>query len=352
MGLLSRREWIKSGLAWAAALLGSAGAPLSAAKQWKRAKGAANIDPGFTPSYLTLHRSGELKTRAEALWEVMRRCELCPRQCGANRLAGEKGFCQAASNLEVSAFYPHFGEERPLVGWGGSGAIFLTHCGLRCVYCINWQISQGGCEPSQTVEGLAAMMLRLQELGCHNINLVTPTHYSAHILRAVDLAAARGLRLPLVYNTSGWERPEILKVLDGVVDIYLPDFKYSDGAMAAKYSSGAETYPGMTEAALLEMHRQVGVAHPAPDGLMYRGLMIRHLVLPSGVSGTKRVVEWIGQNLPKDTYLSLMSQYTPAFRASKYPEISRRISRGEFREAVRCARAAGLTNLDIQGFAI
>ena len=194
------------------------------------------------------------------------------------------------------------------------------------------------------------MMLRLQEMGCHNINLVTPTHYSPHILLAVDNAAARGLRLPLVYNTCGWERLEILKLLDGIVDIYLPDFKYSDGKMAAKYSSGAETYPEITETALLEMHRQVGVAHPAPDGLMYRGLMIRHLVMPNGVSGTKRVVDWITQNLPKDTYLNLMSQYTPVFKASRYPEIARRITRSEYSEAIAWAKAAGLTNLDIQGY--
>lgn len=368
MAHLSRREWVKSGLCWAASILGAACASLClacqnnpepsaqsnilkrASKPRRRAKGAADIDPGFTPAYLNLHRSGELKTRAQNLWEVMKQCELCPRQCGANRLRGERGFCQSTSKLEVSAFHPHYGEERALVGRGGSGTIFLTHCSLRCVFCINWEISQGGNEPSQTVEGMAAMMLRLQEMGCHNINLVTPTHYSPHILLAVDNAAARGLRLPLVYNTCGWERLEILKTLDGIVDIYLPDFKYSDGKMAAKYSSGAETYPEITETALLEMHRQVGVAHPAPDGLMYRGLMIRHLVMPNGVSGTKRVVEWIAQNLPKDTYLNLMSQYTPVFKASRYPEIARRITRSEYSEAIAWAKAAGLTNLDIQGY--
>jgi len=196
------------------------------------------------------------------------------------------------------------------------------------------------------------MMLRLQEMGCHNINLVTPTHYSPHILLAVDYAAARGLRLPIVYNTCGWERLEILKVLDGIVDIYLPDFKYSNGKMAAKYSSGAETYPEVTEAALLEMHRQVGVGKPARDGLMYRGLIIRHLVMPNGVSGSKQVIEWIAENLPKDTYLNIMSQYTPMYKASKYPEISRRITRREYSDAVAWAKAAGLTSLDIQGYPI
>ncbi len=320
------------------------------AKSRPEASDGADIDPAFHPAYLNLHQRGELKRRAQHLWDVMKRCELCPRRCGANRLKGERGFCGSASELEISAYHPHYGEERPLVGRGGSGTIFLTHCSLRCVFCINWQISQGGCEPAQTVEEMAEIMLRLQEMGCHNINFVTPTHYSPHILRAVDFAAARGLRLPLVYNTSGWERVEILKMLDGVVDIYLPDFKYSDGQMAAKYSSDAEAYPEMAKAALLEMHRQVGVAHPAPDGLMYRGLMIRHLVMPNGVSGTEAVVEWIARNLPKDTYLNLMSQYMPAFMASQYSAIDRRLTRSEYSEAVAWARANGLTNLEVQGY--
>lgn len=319
-------------------------------KSQPRTRETADIDPDFHPGYLGLHRRGELKMRAQQLWDVMKQCELCPRRCGANRLRGERGFCGSTSELEISAYHPHYGEEKPLVGRGGSGTIFLTHCSLRCVFCINWQISQGGCEPPQTVEEMAEIMLRLQEMGCHNINFVTPTHYSPHILHAVDIAAARGLRLPLVYNTSGWERLEILKMLDNVVDIYLPDFKYADGGMAAKYSSEAAAYPEVVKAALLEMHRQVGVAHPAPDGLMYRGLMIRHLVMPNQVSGTKAVVEWIARNLPKDTYLNLMSQYVPAFMASQYPAIARRVTRSEYSEAVDWAKANGLTNLDIQGY--
>lgn len=364
----SRRDWVKSGLGWAASMVPSSfaalgitcrknGTPTTASSAVDRStnrrhidKTAADIDPDFVPAYLPLHNSGELKRRAAQLWDVMKECELCPRQCGANRLRGEKGICQATSRLEISSYNPHFGEERPLVGRGGSGTIFMTHCGLRCVFCINWQVSQGDCEPAETPEGMAAMMVRLQEMGCHNINVVTPTHYSPHILFALDVAASRGLRVPLVYNTCGWEREEILKLLDGVVDIYLPDFKYADGKMALKYSSGAETYPEVTQAALLEMHRQVGVARPAPDGLMYRGLMIRHLVMPNGVSGTKSVVEWIAKNLPKDTYLNLMSQYAPVFKASRHPEIDRRITRSEYNEAIDWARTCGLTNLDIQGY--
>lgn len=304
----------------------------------------------FEPAYLALHRSGELKRRGIELWKLMQSCELCPRMCGTNRLAGERGFCHASSQLEVSSAHPHFGEERPLVGSGGSGTVFFSNCNLRCVFCINWEISQGGEGTPINIEHLARMMLKLQSIGCHNINLVTPTHYAPHILLAVDQAAAQGLRLPLVYNTCGWERVEILRTLDGIVDIYLPDFKYSEGAMAAKYSSGADTYPEVTKVALIEMHRQVGVAKPRPDGLLYRGLIIRHLVMPSGVSGTRAVVEWIAANLPKDTYLTLMSQYDPVYKASQYPEIARRITREEYKEAITWAKQAGLTNLDIQGY--
>jgi len=305
---------------------------------------------GFAPSYLHLHASGELKRRGQQLREIMESCVLCPRECGVNRLSGEEGFCEGTAQLEIASHHPHFGEEQPLVGRGGSGTIFFTNCGLRCVFCINWEISQGGQGELKTVEDLANMMLVLQRRGCHNINIVTPTHYSPHIVLALDIAAARGLHLPLVYNTCGWERLDILQILDGVVDIYLPDFKYADGAMAAKYSSDAASYPEMTRAALLEMHRQVGVARPGPDGLMYRGMMVRHLVMPHQVSGSKQVIRWIAENLPRDTYLNIMSQYRPMYKAFNHPEISRRITRREYREVVELALELGLTNLDIQGY--
>lgn len=310
----------------------------------------ARIGRDFEPAYLALHRTGELKKRGQELWALMEGCELCPRQCGAERLKGERGFCGANSQLEIASYHPHFGEERPLVGRGGSGTIFLTHCSLRCVFCINWEISQGGEGRPCSIKDMADMMLDLQRRGCVNINFVTPTHYAPHILLAVDEAASRGLRLPLVYNTCGWERLEILKRLDGVVDIYLPDMKYADGEMAAKYSSGAYAYPEITKEAILEMHRQVGVAKPARDGLVYRGLMIRHLVMPNRVAGSKEVLDWIAAHLPKDTYINIMSQYTPHFRARDYPEISRRITRDEYAEVVNYAKALGLVNLDIQGW--
>jgi len=311
---------------------------------------SAKTGEGFEPSYLELHRSGELKERGRELWDIMKSCKLCPRKCGTNRLDGNKGFCQASSQLQISSCNPHFGEEKPLVGKGGSGTIFLTNCGLRCVFCINWEISQGGMGNDKGIEDMADMMLSLQDTGCHNINVVTPTHYSPHILLALDRAAGKGLKLPVVWNTCGWERDEILKKLDGIVDIYLPDFKYWDGKMAAKYSSAAESYPKDAKSALLEMHRQVGVAKLRADGIMQRGLMIRHLVMPNNVGGSRQIVEWIARNLPKDTYVNIMSQYRPMYKAFDYPKISREITFKEYDEVVRAAKKAGLTNLDIQGY--
>jgi len=343
MHLISRRNFIRSFLYTCFGGLISFVNPLRLGSREK-------TDSDFEPGYLALHRSGALKKRGEKLWEMMRSCELCPRMCGVNKLKGEKGFCRANSQLEISSFHPHYGEEKPLVGKGGSGTIFLTNCGLRCVFCINWQINQRGDGAARSIEDFANMMLSLQKRGCHNINFVTPTHYSPHILLAVDAAASKGLKLPLVYNTCGWERVEILKMFENVIDIYLPDYKYSDNENAARYSSGADTYPEVTQNAILEMHRQVGIAKPAKDGLVYRGLMIRHLVMPNQVSGSKDVIGWIAKNLPKDTYVNLMAQYRPMYKAFDYPKISRRITRREYGEAVTWAKAAGLTNLDIQGY--
>lgn len=358
-----RRHFMQSCLRWAALglcpfLPGALFAGLSTAAKPKQAQDrlkpsgygpSAHIDPDFEPAYVSLHRTGELKGRGDALWQVMSECALCPRQCGANRLAGETGFCRASARLQIASFHPHFGEERPLVGRGGSGTIFMSHCGLRCVFCINWQVSHGGIGRANGIDDLARMMLRLQDIGCHNINVVTPTHYAPHIVLALDRAAAGGLRLPVVYNTCGWERLEMLQLLDGIVNIYLPDFKYADGHMAAVYSAGADSYPERTKTAIMEMHRQVGVAKPAADGLMYKGLMIRHLVMPNHVGGTRQVVEWIAEHLPKETYVNIMSQYRPMYRAEEFPKIARRITRKEYQDAVRWAREAGLTNLDVQG---
>jgi putative pyruvate formate lyase activating enzyme len=313
--------------------------------------GTQNRLNDFEPGYLKLHRSGELRARAEVLWDMMRTCRLCPRECEQDRIRGQKGdYCEATSQLQVSSYNPHFGEEKPLVGRNGSGTVFFTNCAMNCVFCINWEISQRGAGRDVTIKQLSNMMLMLQKMGCHNINVVTPTHYSPHILFALEEAAAGGLRLPVAYNTSGWERLEILHLLDGVIDIYLSDFKYFDPQMADKYSPGAESYPDITRKAILEMHRQVGVADPrANRGILQRGLIIRHLVMPGNVGGTGELVKWIAANLPLSTYVNLMSQYTPMFNAHEYPEISRRLTVREYRNAVSAAQAAGLTNLDIQG---
>jgi putative pyruvate formate lyase activating enzyme len=354
---LTRRGFLRgtAGLLLKAGLpsifLGLAGRGSSAGGSAMTAETSAMALSGFEPGYLELHRTGELRKRAEALRAVMRECRLCPRVCGVNRLEGETGFCRApGATLVVSAAHPHFGEQRPLVGKGGSGTIFLTHCNLRCVFCQNWEISHLGRGRKTSPDELAGMMLRLQKNGCHNINVVTPTHYSAAILEALHTAAGKGLRLPLVYNTSGWERLEVLEVLDGVVDIYLPDFKYWDGDLSEKYSAGAESYPETTRQAILEMHRQVGVAKPAENGVMQRGLMIRHLVMPNNTAGSVNIVKWIAENLPKDTYVNIMGQYHPAHKAYDYQELSRRVTRSEYAEAAKKAKDMGLTNLDVQAY--
>ncbi len=315
-----------------------------------RADGTRLFEKDFVPGYVELHESGELAERADALWDIMSRCRLCPRECGVNRHKGETGLCRSpGTRLFISSAMPHFGEERPLVGRGGSGTIFLTHCSLRCVFCQNYEISHLGRGSERDIEEMAGMMLQLQRIGCHNINLVTPTHYSAAILKALDTAAGRGLRLPVVYNTCGWERLEILSILDGIVDIYLPDFKFWDSDISAKLTAGADDYPDLTKKAILEMHRQVGVAKPNRNGVMERGLMIRHLVMPNDMGGSAEVLEWIAENLPKDTYVNLMAQYTPYHKAFDFPEISRRITGLEYRRVVDRARELRLSNLDVQG---
>lgn len=323
--------------------------------------GGNNIEPGgsssssasheFEPAYLKLHRTGELKKRAEELWASLEKCRLCPRQCGVNRLKGKSGFCRApGTTLVISGYHGHFGEERPLVGRGGSGTIFLAHCGLRCVFCQNWSTSHLGRGSTMSISDMAGAMLRLQREGCHNINFVTPTHYSPHILKALDEAAGKGLRLPVVYNTCGWETLDLLKYYDGIVDIYLPDFKYWDSDMASRFSAGAGSYPELTRKAILEMNRQTGDALYGRGNIIQRGLMIRHLVMPNDAGGSENIMQWIADNLPKNTYVNIMAQYSPAYKAFDYVEISRRITSAEYRRVVRKAEDAGLTNLDVQGY--
>ena len=298
------------------------------------------------PSYLRLAREGRLKKIEKDLWDIFGSCRLCPRACGSDRLRGARGTCSSTTRLKVASHGPHFGEERPLVGRGGSGTIFFSHCNLLCCFCQNWEINHRGDGRFITEADLAGMMLDLQERGCHNINLVTPTHVVPHIVKALRAAVDRGLRLPLVYNTGGYDSLDVIRALDGVVDIYLPDFKYQDGPLAAKYSSGAADYPEVAAAVIKEMHRQVGVLRADERGVAVRGLIIRHLVMPQNIAGTDRFVEWVARELTRDTYVNIMPQYRPEHRAGDYPELSRRITTQEWGHALAWAHAAGLTNID------
>jgi putative pyruvate formate lyase activating enzyme len=300
----------------------------------------------WMPAYGQLDREGELAKRIERAFDLLQACELCPRQCGVNRLSGKKGYCRAPSKVMVYSAQPHFGEEVSLVGEGGSGTIFFSNCNLRCAFCQNWPIAHKGLGERLDDDELAEMMLRLQRIGCHNINLVTPTHVMPHILRATRIAYRKGLRLPLVYNTSGYERVEILEILDGIVDIYLPDLKYMRSHQAAKYSSGAADYPQVAQKAILEMHRQVGEHTTDEYGHALRGLMIRHLVMPNRVAGTREFTRWVAENLTTTTYVNIMAQYHVAYKATEYDEIARGITAAEFLEAMAWAEEAGLENLD------
>jgi putative pyruvate formate lyase activating enzyme len=298
------------------------------------------------PTYFLLHQSGELRNRGEYLWEMLKECRLCPRECKSLRLDGENGFCGASSELLVASCHPHFGEEAPLVGTGGSGTIFLSCCNLGCVFCQNWDISHLGSGKKSDHKSLAEMMISLQELGCENINIVTPTHFSPHVILALDIAAGKGLKIPLVYNTSGYEKLEILKVLDGIPDIYLVDFKYFDPLIAELYSDGANNYPSIVKKAILEMHRQVGVALPNQDHKITRGLIIRHLVMPNHVTDSINIIQWISKNLPKETYINIMSQYRPAFMANRFGKINRTLSPQEYYRVHEEAHKCGLTQID------
>jgi putative pyruvate formate lyase activating enzyme len=298
------------------------------------------------PAYGKLEQKGKLAERVEQAFEILRACELCPRKCGVNRLEGERGYCRAPRKVTVYSAHPHFGEEVSLVGSGGSGTIFFSHCNLRCVFCQNWSISHRGLGDPIDDERLADMMLRLQGIGCHNINLVTPTHVMPHIINATRIAFGRGLRLPLVYNTSGYERVEILKILDGIVDIYLPDLKYMDGKQSARYSAGASDYPEAARKAIVEMNRQVGEHATDRGGIAARGLMIRHLVMPNRVAGTREFTRWVAKSLSPTTYVNIMAQYHVAYEAADHGEIARAITADEFLEAMEWAEEAGLKNLD------
>lgn len=298
------------------------------------------------PSYINLAKSGKLSELAEKLYSIYENCHLCPRDCRVDRKQGQTGKCRSTSKVKVASAFAHFGEEAPLVGERGSGTIFFSNCGLRCVYCQNYKISHEGEGVEITDERLAEMMVKVQELGCHNINLVTPTHYLPNIVNALQKAIPLGLRIPLVYNTGGYEKLEILQLLDGIIDIYLPDCKYTDPEQAAKYSDGAYNYPYYAFVALKEMYRQVGDLVVNKKRIALKGLIIRHLVLPNRIAGTEKFLKFVAEELSKTTYLNIMNQYRPEYKASEYPELSRRIKQSEYEEAVRWAQKYGLYRLD------
>jgi putative pyruvate formate lyase activating enzyme len=296
----------------------------------------------FEPAYLPLLRSGELKRRVAAAYARLEACDICARECGVNRRESADGAgCHTGERAIVSSYGPHFGEEDPLVGSGGSGTIFFSWCNLRCQFCQNSEISQLGHGREVEPEDLARMMLSLQSQGCHNINLVSPSHVVPQMLAGLLVAAEAGLRLPLVYNTGGYDSLKTLVLLDGVVDIYMPDIKYADADVARRYSK-IGNYPAVNQAAIKEMHRQVGDLATDERGVAQRGLLVRHLVLPAGLAGTAEAVRFLRDEVSPNTYVNVMAQYRPCYRAHELPPLDRPITHEEFSGAVRLAEEAGL----------
>lgn len=284
-----------------------------------------------------------LSEKVKALYKLIEHCTLCPRRCGVNRLDNKKGFCGVGLLPLVSSAGPHFGEEPELVGRHGSGTIFFAGCNLGCLFCQNYDISHLKYGDEISIKDLAKEMLTLQRVGCHNINLVTPTHVVPQIVEALVYAVEKGLDIPIVYNTGGYDSLETIKILDGIIDIYMPDAKYSDPKIAKKYSN-AEDYPDVMKTAIKEMHRQVGdlVRHGGENGIAVKGLLVRHLVMPNGLAGTKNIMHFIAAEISKDTYVNIMDQYRPCYRAIEFPEINRRITETEYMEAIEMAKAEGL----------
>jgi putative pyruvate formate lyase activating enzyme len=298
--------------------------------------------PGFEPAYLELFRSGELAERASRAVKRLASCDLCARYCRVDRFAGLKGaVCRTGRRAVVSSLGPHHGEEDPLRGSRGSGTIFFSWCNLRCIFCQNSEISQKGVGHEVEAEDLAGMMLTLQARGCHNLNFVTPSHVVAQILEALVIAAREGLHLPLVYNTGGYDSPEALELLDGVIDIYMPDMKYGDSEAAHRYSH-VRDYWEVNRAAVEEMHRQVGDLVVDAQGVALRGLLVRHLVLPEDLANTERVLAFLAEEISPDTYLNLMDQYHPSHRADRVPPLDRITTTDEYLYALELARGYGL----------
>ncbi|MEE9464362.1 MAG: radical SAM protein [Candidatus Neomarinimicrobiota bacterium] len=296
------------------------------------------------PAYLALLRSGELPDRVNQAQRLLALCHVCAWHCPRDRTNDQMGVCRTGLKARVASFSPHHGEEDVLRGWRGSGTIFFGACNLRCRFCQNHDISQSKAGREVAPEELAVIMLDLQDRGCHNINLVSPSHVVPQIMTAVLIAAERGLRLPLVYNTGGYDSIEMLTLLDGIVDIYMPDMKYGDPDVARRYSR-VKNYPAVNRAAVREMHRQVGDLVVDETGLAVRGLLIRHLVLPEGLAGTPDVLRFISNEISPHSYLNLMDQYRPAYRAGEHPPLDRALALHEYRDAAAKARTVGLTRV-------
>ncbi|MCL4479354.1 MAG: radical SAM protein [Deltaproteobacteria bacterium] len=302
---------------------------------------------GLYPSYLNLMENGEFEKRIHESKAYLSLCRVCPRNCMTNRLDNKMGVCLLGRDVRISSYNVHNGEEPPISGINGSGAIFFSGCILRCKFCQNYPISQKNNGVNYTIEDLADMMLELQAQGVHNVNLITPTHFIPHIIEAIYRAALKGLRIPIVYNTGGYESVGMLKLLDGIIDIYLPDIKYSDDRYAFKYSS-VKDYVEVNRQAIAEMYRQVGGLILDSNDIAIHGLIVRHLVLPYGIAGTCESMAFIAGRISENTYISLMNQYFPANRAYEYKELSRKITREEYIHAVQCLEKNGLENGWIQ----
>jgi putative pyruvate formate lyase activating enzyme len=296
------------------------------------------------PRYLDLLDSGELKARADKLKAIYKFCVLCPWDCRIDRTAGKLGVCKSTDRAKVSSATPHFGEEPMISGTKGSGTIFFSNCNLRCRFCQNYQISQEGMGSEISDRQLAEMMLMLQTKGCHNINLVSPTHFIPSIVSALEIAAGKGLKVPLVYNTNGYEKVETLEMLDGIIDIYLPDIKYSANDIAVTFSN-APKYVDYNKAALKEMYRQVGDLKMDKDGIALKGLMVRHLVLPNDLAGTQKALKFISGELSRDVPVGIMAQYKPCYKAIDDAHLGRTLTPDEYRKAVRLAKESGLYNI-------
>lgn len=299
----------------------------------------------FKPAYIHAYETGSLKKKAEKAYQALKNCTLCPRECGVDRTAGETGICQTGEKAVVCSFHAHFGEESPLVGTNGSGTIFFTYCNLMCNFCQNYEISHGGDGEAVVPEQITRMMLILQEQGCHNINFVSPSHVVPQILAAVSLAVEEGLSVPLVYNTGSYDKVETLKLLEGVVDIYMPDFKFQDPEIAES-TCNAKDYSEHARKAILEMHRQVGDLVTNESGVAERGLIIRHLVLPDNLAGTTEAMMFISQHVSKNSYVNIMPQYRPCGLAHETKGMNRGITGEEFETALRDAEDAGIHRLD------